>query len=492
MASRLHIAEPSIDDLEASEDTLRQALTSDPVETRAAAGLKIAADWIQDREGSLDVMEERRLELAYARVLARDGSDGPDPMELGAIDYARTLLVDVSLQKEGEVALQMINIFDRRDHYNWLNTEHEGKPWHRAEISPSDFMNYTSADLAGIASGRFEELPSYHREGVEVFLIKGMSRRDDVFDAELYALHPHRKALDASPTVKVGDLDQLDRNARKAEADLYGVHPKLGGIACLEIEGVAERLTVARHADLYRDHSMSLYDARPGKNPFVVSDTVAERGQKAVQSAGEGFKRNRVEKAARVALEFQQLRGVPLDRAAFKRMESAAGRLIRMPDVGELSDLEAAKALIVDASIQKTASETLNPKADISWASPKSASQQILDDMLGRGTAPIFTKLAVERQDTEAVAAGRFADLTDDRGIGSMVRQAIYRSGRDVPNDTGRQLDRLDREIRIGASQDLGWIERKADKSVGANQLKSLSHGPTPLTIVPKAVGIER
>src|SRR3546814_9558895 len=68
--------------------------------------------------------------------------------------------------------------------------------------------------------------------------------------------------------------------------------------------------------------------------------------------------------------------------------------------------------------------------------------------MLGRGTVPVFTRLDSERDDTSAVAYGRFQDLTDNRGIGSMVRQAIYRSGQDVGGATGAQLDRIERSVR--------------------------------------------
>src|SRR3546814_8243571 len=101
-----------------------------------------------------------------------------------------------------------------------------------------------------------------------------------------------------------------------------------------------------------------LYDARPGRNPFAITQDIAERGKNAVRAAMDGFKRNRAEKAIRVALEFQQERGVPLDRPAFERMERAAARMIRMPAVGELTDLELAKILIVDSSIQKDRTST--------------------------------------------------------------------------------------------------------------------------------------
>src|SRR3546814_14917185 len=95
-------------------------------------------------------------------------------------------------------------------------------------------------------------------------------------------------------------------------------------------------------------------------------------------------KRKRAEKAIRVALEFQQERGVPLDRPAFERMERAAARMIRMPDFGELTDLELAKILIVDSSIQKIAGDALIPGASMPRAGESSASQQRIHDMLGR------------------------------------------------------------------------------------------------------------
>src|SRR3546814_19735743 len=93
---------------------------------------------------------------------------------------------------------------------------------------------------------------------------------------------------------------------------------------------------------------------------------------------------------------------------------------------------------------RSTRTDTLFPYTTLfrSRAVESSASQQMLHDMLGRGTVPVFTRLDSERDDTSAVAYGRFQDLTDNRGIGSMVRQAIYRSGQDVGGATGAQLDR--------------------------------------------------
>src|SRR3546814_13781035 len=78
--------------------------------------------------------------------------------------------------------------------------------------------------------------------------------------------------------------------------------------------------------------------------------------------------------------------------------------------------------LIVDSSIQKIAGDALKPGASMPRAVESPASQQMLHDMLGRGTVPVFTRLDSERDDTSAVAYGRCHDLTDNSGLDSMVR----------------------------------------------------------------------
>src|SRR3546814_14805961 len=104
--------------------------------------------------------------------------------------------------------------------------------------------------------------------------------------------------------------------------------------------------------------------------------------------------------------------------------------MIRMPDVGELTDLELAKILIVDSSIQKIAGDVLKPGASMPRAVDSSASQQMLHDMLGRGTVPVFTRLDSERDDTSAVAYGRLQDPTDNLGIGWIETATCRAAGR--------------------------------------------------------------
>src|SRR3546814_2058738 len=90
-------------------------------------------------------------------------------------------------------------------------------------------------------------------------------------------LFPYTTLFRSSDFVMAEDL------VRKQEAARFGIHPNEGGLIGREIEGIADRLSVARHADLHRDHSVSLYDARPGRNPFAITQDIAERGKNAVR-----------------------------------------------------------------------------------------------------------------------------------------------------------------------------------------------------------------
>src|SRR3546814_13159932 len=73
-----------------------------------------------------------------------------------------------------DVCSSDLDILDRRDQYSWLSSEHQGKPWHSAEIAPSEFLNFAADELAVVASGRYSDLTPYHREGLEAMLIHGM------------------------------------------------------------------------------------------------------------------------------------------------------------------------------------------------------------------------------------------------------------------------------------------------------------------------------
>ena len=73
-----------------------------------------------------------------------------------------------------------------------------------------------------------------------------------------------------------------------------------------------------------------------------------------------------------------------------------------------------------------------------------------------------------------------------------VTNKSGYRSGRDVDGEVGLKLEKLDRSIRIGSTQEQGWIDMKADKAAGAAKLKGLSQGPSVDAPVFVRPGIER
>src|SRR3546814_2779115 len=76
-------------------------------------------------------------------------------------------------------------------------------------------------------------------------------RTDTLFPyTTLFRSIPESGRASASDFVMAEDL------VRKQEAARFGIHPNEGGLIGREIEGIADRLSVARHADLHRDHSV--------------------------------------------------------------------------------------------------------------------------------------------------------------------------------------------------------------------------------------------
>src|SRR3546814_7422240 len=124
-----------------------------------------------------------------------------------------------------------MDILDRRDQYSWLSSEHQGKPWHSAEIAPSEFLNFAADELAVVASGRYSDLTPYHREGLEAMLIHGMSRRDDMFDQDLHRISekamggPKNLHIPESGRASASDFVMAEDLVRKQEAARFGINP---------------------------------------------------------------------------------------------------------------------------------------------------------------------------------------------------------------------------------------------------------------------------
>src|SRR3546814_7696287 len=67
---------------------------------------------------------------------------------------------------------------------------------------------------------------------------------------------PKNLHIPESGRASASDFVMAEDLVRKQEAARFGIHPNEGGLIGREIEGIADRLSVARHADLHRDHSV--------------------------------------------------------------------------------------------------------------------------------------------------------------------------------------------------------------------------------------------
>lgn len=542
---RLEVAEITDQDrAKASEAMDREVMREDP-DTQLQSGLRIASIWSAQHGHSSPLVDERRLELAYARIVARERAEVTDPVALTGKDYARMLVVDAALQREAEKALKL-DLVDRQMKYSWMNPDINEVPWVRTDTSPTVLNDFAEDDLKALASGNFEDLSNAQKSNVELMLLRGASPRSPELDAELdraagfdsawlaslrapdgsvmsqefsgehgdkgawadaadWLIHqavPKMATVDETPSEKAatareqkkitdallsgeGDIvlaDKFEVRLEHYSADqshyLESVQakgfsfktpdgkPKLSAEA---FGGVVDRLAMVAPGQ------RPAYDARPQYNPFSVNEKRDGLQTATVNAVVGGRIKNKLEQATRIAMEFQQERGIPVNEEAKQHMEGAVMRFVSSGERG-MSPKEAAKVLIVDAAMQRSARERLEGG---DFGHRKTASVQILEDIVGKGGYPVFTKLESEKKDTLAIAQGRFSDLTDERGLGSAVYLAIHRSGRDVRGDTGAQLDRLAKANPVGKEQDKSWVKKEPrDKSKGREALKKLTRGP--------------
>ncbi len=441
---RLDIAKVSDEDREVAYEAMtRDASRQDP-ETQLDGGLRIAGNWTA-KNHSLNMVEERRLELAYARIVAREREGETDPVILSSKDYGRMLLVDASLQREAEEGLKL-DLLDRQDRFSWVNPEMNDVPWVRADTSPTVINDFAEDDLKALASGSFEDISRAQRGNVEIMLLRAASPRSPDLEAELEAAAQREDSL-------------MFLGAKKGQR---GLTPE-------EFGGVVDRLAMIAPGQ------RPAYDARPQYNPFSLDERKSGLETATVNAVVSGRVKNPLERATRVALEFQQERGIRVTAEAKQHMEGAVARFVSSGERG-VTSLEVAKALIVDTAMQRTAREKLESREP---SERQSASAKILDDIVGKGGYPIFTKLEAEKRDTMAVAQGRFSDLTDERGIGSSVYLAIHRSGRDVRGNTGEQLDRLLKANPVGKEPDKSWVKSgPKNRDAAREALKKLARGP--------------
>ncbi|AXK43957.1 hypothetical protein [Erythrobacter aureus] len=442
-----HLDIPTLtgEDSKVAYDAMFRELGREDPDNHLEGGLRIASVWSAQNGHSSPMIDERRLELAYARIVAREREGATDPVALSSKDYARMLVVDASLQREAEKALKL-DLLDRQERFSWMNPDMNDVPWVRNDTSPTVMNDFAEADLKALASGNFEDMSKNQRSNVELMLLRGASPRSPEFEAELDKAAEHEDSLQFIPMRK-----------------------DVAGLTAEEFGGVVDRMAMVAPGQ------RPAYDARPQYNPFSIDERRDGLQTATVNAVVGGRVKNPLEQATRIALEFQQERGIPVDAEAKQQMECAVARFVSSGDRG-VSPVDAAKVLIVDTAMQRVAREKLEAGAKDLRKSP---SVQILEDVVGKGGYPIFTKLESEKQDTLAVAQGRFSDLTDKRGMGSAVYLAIHRSGRTVRGDTGEQLDRLAKANRVGKEPDKSWVKKSnANRDKARAAIRKLTRGP--------------
>ena len=468
---KLHIAESEQVDFDVGSAAVSAWCTNDHPASRMEQGLRIALEW-SDREGIVTGPEEQhRFAMAYARMHAREASLQAEPAVLGSVDYARGLLVDVSLQREAGKALDL-DPMDRAERYSWSDSAMYEIPYVRADNAPDMMLKIAERDLAAIRDGTFSELSSGQRQNVELMLLRGVSPREAEFDRELHHVNAILMrggwAVTRAEFSDDKDVGELARNADVMDQERFGPHSRTGGLSRHELGGLVDRLGQSMLSSRLREGSRNLYDPRPGKNPFIPDESKEGLQYATLTAVKNGRVGNQLERSVRAAMAYQQEQGIVLDRPAVRRMESAVMRLVSRREDRALTEEKAVKVLLVDTAIQKTAAEKLSVSAQRSNASEAlSPSEGMLEELVGRGSYPVFTKLPVEKLDTKAVAQGRFHDLSDERGIGSAVQTAMFRSGRVLEGDIAKDIDRLLKAHPVSKERTPGWIESRDEPAKG-------------------------
>lgn len=455
---RMDFATVTDEDRKTAYDAMSKEVSREDPDNHLEGGLRIAANWTAGHH-SLQMVEERRLELAYARLVAREREGVTDPVALSSKDYARMLVVDASLQREAEKGLKL-DLLDRQERFSWMNPDMNDVPFVRADTSPTVMSDFAEDDLKALATGNFDDISKLQRSNVELMLLRGASARSPELEAELDKAAKHEDGLTYLP---------MEKGAGKLTATEFG--------------GVVDRLAMIGPGQ------RPAYDARPQYNPFSIDERRDGLQTATVNAVVGGRVKNPLEQATRVALEFQQERGIPVNAEAKQQMECAVARFVSSGDRG-VSPVDAAKILIVDTAMQRAAREKLEAGVkDLS----KSPSVKILEDVVGKGGYPVFTKLESEKQNTLAVAQGRFSDLTDERGMGSAVYLAVHRSGRTVRGDTGDQLDRLVKVNRVGKEPDKSWVKRpEGNRDKARAAIRKLTRGPSEQPSLFREKGLSR
>lgn len=410
------IREPDGRHLSEASDAASRMIEGGVPRSRMEAGLAFALAMGRGF-GEYEVVEDRRVELAYARALGRNADLGAEAPELGSLDWARTLILDASIQREAEASLRL-DVMDRAERHSWSSVVLLEEPWAKAGISPALFVESSEEDLKALAGGEFHLLSGGRAGMAERALVSGMAPGSEDLEVSLHAI---------AGTVPVGrGMEGFRTGAGIADSARFGPMDASRPTSA-DMGSVAMRMDLAERASRMgmRD-AKGLFDPTPGRSPFAVSEADRAAGEAAVAVPGS----SRLGRLAAAALMVEAGFGLPDDGRRRARMGSAAARLAKDGLFVSADPAEQVRTLVADVLVQRAAADALSG-AD-------GGASAVLSRMLGeRGGAVGFTALASERRQTAAAAQGRFEDLDDRRGLASGVRDTLWRAsiGGDVSID---------------------------------------------------------
>lgn len=451
---------------------------------------RIARDWTQEQTGEFTPQDQDRLIGALARVIERDAEaqrvfafeDAPSSLEeesdrsndcypvgvahFTSVDYARMLITDASLQKVAGEVLDL-DVIDRKERFSWMNPDIEQEPWFQAGISPSQLAGLTSDTIDSLAAGEFENIAPYPRESIELMILKAGNTQDIDLDRGLQRLNEVANFGQPGIVLPFGDAElqgeYLRLKCANLDNDRFG-RQEGRALTPKEFEGVVDRLTAAHNADLVRGTGMAVYDDRPGKNDFAVSKEEIAGAMTMTLAAQGSVVRGPHEQVARVAMDHLQERGYMLDGQMNQQVARAMARMMKAPMAD--SQVGRVQQVLMDVAVQRTAFEKANGGYDMEGSAGHeiSPAEKMADELGGKGTALQFNNLKFESNERYYCAIGAFDRLDDERGYATAVRQAMYRSTRDIlEGGLSEHLDRLCHASPIG-KEGLPTLEEKFDR----------------------------
>lgn len=402
--------EPSDRNLSVAGEAVSAMGMREEPRSRMEAGLATAMRIGIDPTHPFEI-EERRYEMAFAHALARNDRDGVEAPALSSLDWARTLIVDASIQREAEITLRSPPAVAASRH-RWGASEVASEPWAQAGVPPTLFLNATREDLMSMASGSMHEMRGETAAQFEISVIAAMTTGS-----------PHLEHRLEKAAVLVSEVSSIRGRELIEMLDEQIFGPRHEGPDHADMGALADRMILARRAaEVGHRDARGLFDPTPGRNPFEVTPEALRRAERAVMGLEPGQFGRTVTLAGN---SLAAIAGWDQDIEGGHRLKMAAARLLTTGP-NPLGDQKAdVRVLMADVYLQRAAEDRIVGK--------DSGAARLLETIVS-GNAESresvrFTTLASEREETRAVADGRFHDVGDSRGIASGLRNATWRAG---------------------------------------------------------------